>query len=122
MNGDLLVDTNILIHLLNRNKPIDEFLKGKTLFISFVTEMELLSKPGLSSRSSKTIQNLIKDCILIDFNHEIKTVAIKLRQNYNLKLADSIILSTAIYLAVPVLTFDKTFERVKEVEVLSLPN
>ena len=44
MNGSdkWLVDTNILIYLLQGNRKIAELLSGKLIFISVITEIELL--------------------------------------------------------------------------------
>jgi predicted nucleic acid-binding protein len=47
MNGDkILVDTNIFIHLLNRHPKISDFL-DKEWWFNFITEIELLGKPGI---------------------------------------------------------------------------
>ena len=119
MSGsDFLVDTNILIHLGNGNHAITDFLHGKDIFISFITEMELLSKPGLKSDSIKIIQSMIDSCVLVEFNHEIKSEAIKLRRNFRLKLPDAIIASTAKYLHLPLLTSDKDFKKISDLELL----
>lgn len=107
MSGsDYLVDTNVLIHLVNGNEAITEFLQNKEVFVSFISEMELLSKPGLSTENIKLLQSMIDNCVLVDFNHEIKSEAIKLRRNYKLKL--------------PLLTGDKDFKKVGEIELLHL--
>lgn len=42
MSGsDFVVDTNILIQLVNGDEVITDFLNGKIIFISFISEMEL---------------------------------------------------------------------------------
>jgi predicted nucleic acid-binding protein len=43
MNGiRILCDTNPLIHLLNGNQFIADFLNNKHIYISVITELELL--------------------------------------------------------------------------------
>ncbi len=119
MSGsDYLVDTNVLIHLVNGDEAITEFLQDKIIFISFISEMELLSKPGLSSESIKILQSLIDSCVLVEFNHEIKSEAIKLRRNFKLKLPDCIIAATAKYLHLPLLTADKHFNKISDIQTL----
>ncbi|HEY8934688.1 MAG TPA: type II toxin-antitoxin system VapC family toxin [Cyclobacteriaceae bacterium] len=119
MSGsDYLVDTNILIHLGNGDESITDFLQGKVLFVSFITEMELLSKPGLSPENIKILKSLIDNCILVEFNHKIKSEAIKLRRQYRLKLPDAIIAATAKYLHLPLLTTDKDFNKIIDIELL----
>ncbi len=49
MNGtNLLIDSNIILYLLGGDKTLADFLSEKQLFISIITEMELLSFKGLS--------------------------------------------------------------------------
>lgn len=119
MNGtDYLVDTNILIHLANGDQAITEFLQNKSVFVSFISEIELLSKPGLSNDQIKILQSMISDCIIVDFNHEIKSEAIKLRRHYKLKLPDAIVAASAKYLKLPLLTADKDFKKLDGTEIL----
>jgi predicted nucleic acid-binding protein len=118
MSGtDYLVDTNILIHLGNGDPAITEFLQGKNIFVSFISEMELLSKPGLTAENIKILQAMISSCILVDFNHEIKVDAIKLRRNHRLKLPDAIIAAPAKNLRLPLLTSDKDFKKISGIEL-----
>jgi predicted nucleic acid-binding protein len=118
MSGtDYLIDTNILIHLGNGDQAITEFLQNKTIFVSFISEMELLSKPGLTTENIKVLQAMISNCVLVDFNHEIKVDAIKLRRNYRLKLPDAIIAASAKNLRLPLLTSDKDFKKISGIEL-----
>jgi predicted nucleic acid-binding protein len=112
------IDTNILIHLINGDDAISDFLQGKEIFVSFISEMELLSKPGLSNENIKLLQSLIDNCVLVDFNHEIKSEAIRLRRDFKLKLPDAIIAATARYLHLPLLTADKHFKKIDDIELL----
>lgn len=121
MSGeDYFVDTNVLIHLLNGEVSITEFLDKKLIFISFISEMELLSKPGLSAENIRIVKSLIENCVLIDFNNEIKQSAIKIRKDYKLKIPDAIVAASANYLALPLITFDKEFKKVKNLEILHI--
>jgi hypothetical protein len=51
-------------------------------------------------------------------NTSIKTEAIKIRKRHKLKLQDSIIASTAIYLNIPLLTADSDFSKLKSMQIL----
>ena len=43
MNGDnILIDTNIALYLLNGDRVVAEILDGKNVYVSFITELELL--------------------------------------------------------------------------------
>jgi predicted nucleic acid-binding protein len=119
MNGrSYLVDTNVLIHLGNGDEIITDFLQEKVIFLSFISEMELLSKPGLTAESIKLLQAMISGCVLVEFNHEIKSEAIKLRRTHRLKLPDAIVAASAKYLRLPLLTADKDFQKISDLELL----
>ncbi len=56
MNGiNIIADTNILIYLLKGDSRIAEHLEGKQLFISVITEMELLGMYGISQTNVMSI-------------------------------------------------------------------
>lgn len=43
MSGkEILVDTNILLYLLKGNDTLEKILQGKNIYLSFITELELL--------------------------------------------------------------------------------
>ena len=119
MNGaNLFVDTNILLYLLNGDKVVSELLDSKKIFISFISEIELLSFKKLSSQEIKIIRQLLSDCTLIDINEEIKTKTIELKLNYNLKIPDAIIGATSSYLKIPLVTADKQFKQVENINLI----
>jgi predicted nucleic acid-binding protein len=119
MNGNkLFVDTNILIYLLQGNHEIKEILEGKRITISFITEMELLSFPNLSSQEKGLIEELIEDCKVINVNTDIKLSAIEIRKRFKLKLPDAIIMASALYEDIPFLTADHQFEKVDDGEII----
>lgn len=119
MSGrNYLVDTNVLIQLGNGDEVITDFLQEKIVFLSFISEMELLSKPGLSTEHVKLLQSLVNSCVLVEFNHEIKSEAIKLRRSHRLKLPDAIVAASAKYLRLPLLTADKDFQKISGLELL----
>jgi len=112
MIGDrILIDTNIIINLLNGIEGIKPFLKGRELCVSIITEMELLSYTGIQANDIKIIKTFLSECIIIDINNEIKELAITLRRRTKMKLPDSIIAASAIYMEIPLFTADKAFKR-----------
>lgn len=115
MNGDRLVlDTNILIYLLEGNQELKEILAYFQFFISFISEVELLSKKGISDNEQEAIKALLDGAFIIDSNQEVKSLTINNRINYGLKIPDSFVLATAQWLQYPLLTSDKEFEKAKE--------
>ncbi|MEO9476997.1 MAG: type II toxin-antitoxin system VapC family toxin [Cyclobacteriaceae bacterium] len=123
MSGNrLFVDTNILIYLLNGDSEIAELLDRKQLIISFITELELLSISNLDDAEYQIIVDLIGQCQVINVNSEIKDLTVGLRKSRKLKLPDAIIAATAIYSKLPILTADRAFERVEELNVILYEN
>lgn len=121
MNGnDYLADTNIMILLGNGSEPIAEFLQGKNICISFISEMELLSKPNITPEQIKIVRDMIDSCILIEMNNKIKSEAIKYRRKHRLKLPDAIVAATAKYLRIPLLTMDKDFKRASDIQLFHI--
>ncbi len=117
MNGiNLVADTNLLIYLLKGNKRIAEQLEGSQLFISVITEMELLGMYGINPANLKVVKNVISDCIIVDFNNEIKQIAIELKQKHKIKLPDAIIAATSTFLNFPLFTSDKYFSKIPHLD------
>jgi len=93
-------------------------ISDKDIFISFITELELLSFPRLTDKDEKTIRGLLKNCVITDINPEIKNLTIELRKKSNLKLPDSIIAATAYINKLPLLTADKQFKTLDELDII----
>ena len=64
------------------------------------------------------IKGLLKNCIIIDINPEIKNLTIELRKKSNLKLPDSIIAATAYINKLPLLTADKQYKSLGDLDII----
>ena len=119
MNGkEILVDTNILIYLLDGDDTISYILKDKHLCISFITELELIGFKNITVKQEKHIQQLLSECNVLQMSDVIKKSYVSLRKKYNLKLADSIIVATAISSKLPLMSVDKQLKTIKELDLL----
>ena len=119
MSGhSFLVDTNMLILLINGNDRVAELLDGCRLYISFITELELLSAQGLQQNQIETIESLLADCTIVDINPVIKNSAISIRRRNRIKLPDAIIAATAITQEIPLLTADKGFKPLDDLTLI----
>lgn len=59
MNGSrIFVDTNILLYFLNGDIEVIDILSDKDVYISFITELELLSFQRLTDKDEKKIRGL----------------------------------------------------------------
>ncbi len=108
MSGkEILVDTNIILYLLKGNDTLQEMLQGKKIHLSFITELELIGFKHLNITEEKQIHNLLYECEIIPLNNEIKKMYVTVRRNYSLKLADALIVATALASTIPLITADK---------------
>ena len=80
--------------------------------------MELLGHTGISPKEIKFFESLLLQCTIIELLRPIKEHAIKLRQKIKMKLPDAIIAATSIYLNVPLLTYDKDFSKIKNLDLI----
>ena len=120
MNGkEILVDTNIILYLLRGNDTLQQLLQGKTIYLSFITELELIGFKQMTTAEEKQIQSMLDECIVIPLNNEIKKKYVQLRRSYSLKMADAIIAATAISAGVPLITADKQFRAVSELNLIA---
>lgn len=112
--NNILLDTNILIYILQGNTSVKEILEEKNWFISFISEMELQMKPGLTTLEMKAVQSLLSECMIVEINNNIKVKAISNSLDYKLKLADSIILATAQVNGISLVTGDSVFKKIAQ--------
>jgi predicted nucleic acid-binding protein len=113
MNGNsFLLDTNIVLYLLSGNKTITEILDGAQPYVSFITQLELLGYQGISQKDMKSLMKFLDECVIIDINDEIKKHTISIRKKHKIKLPDSIIAATSIFMELPLLTADKGFSKI----------
>lgn len=120
MNGkEILVDTNIFLYLLRGNDTLEEMLQGKTIYLSFITELELIGFKDITAKEEKQIQTLLTDCIILPMTNDTKEKYVEVRRRYHLKLADAIIAATAITSDLPLITADRQFRTIKELTLLA---
>lgn len=78
MSGNsLLIDTNIALYLLNGDNTIAELLDGKDVYISFISELELLGFQDLRDEDVPLIEEFLDSCIIVDLNQAIKRTTIE---------------------------------------------
>jgi len=113
MSGNnVLLDTNIVLYLLNGEETLIPLLEEKNLFLSFITQLELLSARYLKPDDILQIKQFISECTVIDITPGIKEFAISIRQKYTIKLPDCIILATSLWLNMPLISADHDFSKI----------
>ncbi len=116
MSGNkLLLDTNIALYLMGGDQTIAAILDEKEIYVSVISEMELLAYPGISNAETLKIKAFLKDCQIIELTNDIKESTINLRKQYGLKLPDAIVAACALHYNIPLITSDKDFQRLNDI-------
>ena len=119
MNGSsLIIDTNIALYLLNGDQTLAELLNGLDIYVSFISELELLGYQGIEQTENEKIIGFLKECIIIDINQAIKELTIDLKQSHRIKLPDAIIAATSLYMNIPLISADSGFEKLTQIQFL----
>lgn len=112
MNGvDFLADTNFIIHLNEGNPLVEPFL-DYDFRVSFVSKIELLGAFSISKIKKSQLNDILGDCKNFEMDTQIKQICIKIRQQNKLKIPD------AIAYKIPLITSDKDFEKIKEIDLI----
>lgn len=114
----ILVDTNLIILAIAGNQKARALLEGNTLFISIITEIELLSIPFASIQEEKLMIDFISHCNVIGLDNEVKRQAISLRKKIKVKLPDAIIAASSLSKKIPLFTADKGFSKIQELSLV----
>ncbi len=118
MNGTkYIADTNILLYIIAGKKELTKYIDDE-FYISEITEIELLVNNQITSLQLESRSLVIENCTIVGFSEHIKQLTIRLKQNYILKILDAIIAATSIYLNLPLLTADKGFKKIKELDLV----
>ena len=121
MSGiSIVCDTNPLIYLLSGNLESADYLDGKQVWLSVISELELFGKKGLSDTEKDEINLLLESCFIAEINPQIKRITKKLLQEVSVKLPDAIVAATSLYLDLPLLTADTGFEKIPELKLILL--
>lgn len=94
INLRYLLDTNVIIYLLS-GRLVDPLPEGD-YFISVITQMELLSYPGLNQAENEKLQEFFDSVNIIQLDGPVQHEAIILRKKYRRRMPDAIIAASCI--------------------------
>ncbi|MEL3906288.1 MAG: PIN domain-containing protein, partial [Treponema sp.] len=82
-----------------------------------------MSFSGISHQEQNNIKAFLSECPELQLTKEVKEKTIEIRKHYKTKLPDAIIAATAIVNQTSLITADKAFEQIEELNlVLIKPN
>ncbi len=121
MSGDrIVIDTSLIINLFNGVSEVQELITGRNLFVSIISEIEVLSFPNITPKDFALLKNFLSECYIVDIEPAIKDITINLRSKYKTKLPDAVIAATAIYFDLPLFTMDKGFKKISDLQAVIL--
>ena len=85
-------------------------------FTFFITELELLGFKGLPYEQIPIIEDFLGDVNILGIDSDTKSIVISLRKKYSIKLPDAIIAASSIKVGLSILTADKGFGKIKELD------
>lgn len=121
MNGHKVVaDTSLIINFFNGRELAGRLVDQRQIWLSSISEIELLGFHGINDTEISLLKDFIDNCMIVELSKSIRDIAIDLRRIYKLKTPDAVIAATAKYLDMPLVTYDRDFEKVKEVSSIIL--
>jgi predicted nucleic acid-binding protein len=115
-----LIDTSFIINLFNGLAEVEELITDRSLFVSVISEIEVLSFPGLNENDKDLLKHFLSKCYVVDLEPAIKDITIDIRANFKTKLPDAVIAATAIYFDLPLFTMDKGFRKIENLQAVIL--
>jgi hypothetical protein len=119
------LDTNAIIYYLETEEAVPEVEKALStdgpVFISVITELELLSSSELSEKERDDIRMILDTVVIVPVDSQIAHAAATLRRDYNIKTPDSIIAATALFTNTNLLTRNvKDFKNIKPLNIIEI--
>ena len=123
MGQRFLIDTNILIYYLNGILPAQSEEKIDAIFddslnISVISKIEFLGWYGFSEKDYHKAELLVSASNILLLTDDVAEIAIQLRKQNNIKLADAIIAATALSHEMILVTRDeKDFMKIDSLKI-----
>lgn len=120
-----VLDTNIFVYHTAGDAKIADFVESNAkrygdLAVPTVCLVEFLSYFQISIADKENFLSLTRQLRLLPLDYQNALVAAELRSNYRLKVADSIVAAAAVTQNAVLVSRDKDFKKIKEIEVIDL--
>jgi len=90
------------------------------LGFSYITEIELLSKKSITNEEEALIKDVLNSCYKVSHSQILTDIVISLKRNNAIKLPDAVIAASAQLLQLPLITADKAFAKLKDIDCIIL--
>ncbi|OGH70042.1 MAG: hypothetical protein A3C90_02580 [Candidatus Magasanikbacteria bacterium RIFCSPHIGHO2_02_FULL_51_14] len=121
--GMIVLDTNAIIYYLQDDKKavrvIEKLRRSENVIaISTITEMELLSFPGLTDAELLRISVWLNELFIVPVESSVAREAAKLKRENRIKTPDAIIAATAQHYSAKLVTRDKSFQKISRLGIV----
>jgi len=104
-----LLDTNAIIYYLKEESEVvsiieDIYTQNLPVYVSAMTEAELFAFSGMSDEETEQIEKFLQSVSIIPMDSQIARLTGSIRKTYQLKIADSVIAATALFIGTRLLT------------------
>lgn len=116
-----LLDTNSVIYFFDGEETVSGLIENakEQIFISCITKIELLCFETDDKAAVKGIDSFLKEVEILYFDDDIIDSAVSYRKSYKLKVPDAIIAATAKVRRLSLVTADKAFQKIPDIEIIS---
>lgn len=104
-----LLDTCFILELFKSNHQVLEIMQNvspEDCFVSVINRIELLGYHGITSHDEQMLNDFLGELGFLALSVEVENMAISVRKRHKIKLADSIVLATALVHHLELLTLD----------------
>jgi predicted nucleic acid-binding protein len=121
-----VLDTNAIIYYLKDEqsavKVIDKiFTQNSIVYISVITELELLSFSNLTTNELNKIEEFLQIVAIVPLDSRLARMAANLRRLYKIKTVDSIIAATSLYTGSALVTRNiKDFQKIIGLKLIQI--
>jgi pilT protein domain protein len=108
-----LLDTCFILGLYRQNPQAIALMQGvmfSQCAVSVVNRIELLGYHGISDSDDIQLRQFLRHVECLEIDRAVQDKAIALRRIHNIKLADSLVLATALTHGLTLLTLDKSLQ------------
>jgi hypothetical protein len=113
-----LVDSNILIFAAKHEYPeLKELIEQNDIAVSDLTRLKVLGFPNLTQETEVFFDAIFSIVTILPINDDVINRAIEIRQQYNIKPADSIIATTTQLYCDELITHDNGFNRIPDLVI-----
>lgn len=115
MNGRVVLDTNIIIDLMDGDPVIGDLvasLDSCEIYTSVISRMEILSYPNIRDDEAELLKEFLAKIMIVPLDGYVERAAISIRRQARCKLPDAIVAASALVMGATLITRDKALARI----------